>query len=496
MTLVRPSLDYTAKDFDALRARLFNIIPSAFPEWTDVQVANFGNLLVELFAWVGDVLLFYQDNQAQESRWSSALLRRSILSMIKMVGYQPVGAVAARAQLTVRLNATPAGSVTINVGDLFTTVDASNLVQFQVMQSAVIAAGANPPVAFVTVEHSKPAIEEYVSNGLPNQSLLLNGTPYLAQSLVITGVEGQYAVVDDFLSSTAQDRHFTLTTDESLRVKVTFGDGISGSIPAGTLALTYKTGGGSVGNVASGAIQKPLQTYYDSLNNPVSVRVTNVAKATGGVDVQTLESIREAVPRSLRTLTRTVGREDFETNALRVPGVARALMLTKDQKSSIPENQGYLYLVPTGGGMATVDLTSAVVDMITTKYPKTVTFKPTVLTAQYLQVNVSTVIHLRTGAVPSVVSKAVKDAVVAFFAIAAADGSRNNLMDFGYYLDGAIAWSDVFNVIRDTRGVRKVDDGVGNLLLNGEADDLVVPLEKFPTLGTVTVIDALSGIAI
>lgn len=496
MTLVRPALDYTAKDFDALRARLFNIIPSAFPEWTDTQVANFGNVLVELFAWVGDVLLFYQDNQARESRWTSALLRRSILSMIKMVGYQPTGALAARAQLTIRLAASPLGSVTINVGDIFTTLDASNLVAFQVVEAVVIAAGANPPVAFVTVEHSKPFIEQYVSSGLPNQSFLLSGNPYLAGSLSIVGVDGPYTVVDDFLSSTAQDRHYTLTTDESLRAKVSFGDGIGGSIPVGTLAITYKTGGGSAGNVASGAIQKPLTTYYDSLSSPVTLRATNVAKASGGVDVQTLESIRESVPRSLRTVTRTVGREDFETNAVRVPGVARALMLTRDQKASVPENQGYLYLVPTGGGIATLDLTSAVLDMITTKYPKTVTFKPTVLTAIYLPVNVSTVVHLTKGAVPAVVSAAVKAAISKFFALTAADGSRNNLMDFGYYLDGAIAWSDVFNEIRDTRGVRKVDDGVGNLLLNGEADDLVVPVERFPTIGTITVIDAATSSAI
>jgi hypothetical protein len=37
---------------------------------------------------------------------------------------------------------------------------------------------------------------------------------------------------------------------------------------------------------------------------------------------------------------------------------------------------------------------------------------------------------------------------------------------------GEIAWSDVFNVIRDTEGVRKIGDRQGDLKLNGLAADI------------------------
>jgi hypothetical protein len=63
-------------------------------------------------------------------------------------------------------------------------------------------------------------------------------------------------------------------------------------------------------------------------------------------------------------------------------------------------------------------------------------------------------------------------------------------------MDGAIAWSDVFNVIRDIPGVRKIDDGLGNLSMNGESDDLVIPPERFPLLNSVVVIDAATGAAL
>jgi hypothetical protein len=152
MTLIRPSLDYTDKDFDSVRDRLFNIIPSAFPDWTDLQIANFGNLLVELFAFTSDVLTFYQDNQAKESRWSSAQLKRSMLALAKLVGFQPTGAAAATATLTLRLAASPIGSVTISPGDQFRTLDVAEPVVFQALYTTVIAPGADPAVAFITVE--------------------------------------------------------------------------------------------------------------------------------------------------------------------------------------------------------------------------------------------------------------------------------------------------------------------------------------------------------
>lgn len=494
---LQPSLDYTNKDFDALRDRLFNIIPSAFPEWTDRQVADFGNLLVELFAFVGDVIGFYQDNQANESRWTSARLRRSLLAMIKLIGYVPPGAAAATTDLTVQLAASPVGSVTIDAGDLFRTLDAANPVVFQALGSVTIPAHADPATALVPVENSLPANDLIQSTELPNQEYTLGYAPYLDGSLTIEAVNGSYELVNDFLSSGATDRHATVTVDENDRAIVRFGDGLLGAIPSvGAITFTYKTGGGSRGKVIAGAISKAEKSYTDSFGNPVVMSVTNLNKAAGGAERQTVEGIRGAAPRSLRVLTRTVGREDYEIVALKVAGVARALMMTADEKLSVLENSGELYLVPTGGGVVSSPIIDAVRTKITVDYPHTLTFRPIILAAKYLTIDVVTRIHLKKGAAPGTVGPAVRKSVEDFFAITNADGSNNASIDFGYYLDGSLAWADVFNVIRDTAGVRKIDDGLANLTLNGSADDVEIQPEEFPILGTVTVIDAVTGVAL
>jgi hypothetical protein len=92
MALLAENLDYTDKDFDALRSRLFNLISSVYPTWSDRNVANFGNMLIECFAFVGDVLGFYQDNQAAESRWSAARQRKNLIALAKLIGFTPEGA--------------------------------------------------------------------------------------------------------------------------------------------------------------------------------------------------------------------------------------------------------------------------------------------------------------------------------------------------------------------------------------------------------------------
>lgn len=494
--MIRPSLDYTSKDFDALRDRLFNLIPSAFPQWTDRQVADFGNLLVEMFAFCGDVLGFYQDNQANESRWTTARLRRSMIAMAKMITYVPQGASAASTDLTIQLATPPVGHVDIAIGDTFKTLDAANPVTFQAVSSATIAAGSDPPTAVVTIENSEPAEDIVQSTDLPNQAYTLQQGPYLDGSLAISAADGSYALVDDFLTSTASDHHATVAVDENDKAKVVFGDGLRGSIPTGAITFDYKTGGGSAGNVVAGAIAKANNSYADNLGNPVSLSVTNLSRASGGLERQTVEGIRTGGPRSLRALTRTVGREDYEINALRVPGLARALMMSSDEKPSVLENNGELYLVPAGGGDASQALKDAVAAMITTTYPKTITFRVALFTASYLVVNIATRVHLTAGALPAVVGPAIRAALAAFFAITNADGAQNAEINFGYYLEGALAWSDVFNAIRDTTGVRKVDDGLGNLTMNGSASDLDVLQQQFPVLGTVTIVDAVTGQAL
>lgn len=500
MTLIPPSLDYTDKDHDALALRLQNLIRSVFPQWTDFAVGNFGNILLGLYAFVGDVLCFYQDNQALESRIATSEQRKNMLALVKLLGYRPSTASAATVDETFALAAVPVGSVTFPTGTKVKTAAVTDPVAFQLLAPLTIPGGASPPTATATVEHSETFVEMFAATGLADQEIVLFRTPYLDGTADVSAGNGAYVEVDSFLESGSADRHYVTAVDQNDQVTARFGNGINGAIPTGTISAIYRVGGGEGGNVEASSLVKLEGSYTDAFGNPVTVAVTNPLPATGGTDRETVNEIRANAPESLRTLTRTVAREDYEINARRVSGVARALMLTSDQHIGISENSGMLFVIPAGGGLPSSGLKAAVLTMVTETYPNTVTFHVDVMGPIYKAISVRAVVYLRQGTTATTVKAAIEGALATWFAVSNPDGTPNENVDFGYNLKdaygapaGEIAWSDVFNVVRDVTGVRKVDEGPTGFLLNGVRSDVAIDPQEFPTLGTVTLINGDTG---
>ena len=502
-SIVPASLDYTDKDFSSLRLRLQALVRSVFPQWTDQNTASFGNLLLELYAFVGDVLTFYQDNQAREARLVTATQRKNVINLAKMLGYAPQGATAAIASETLTLSAPPVAQVLIPQGTLVLTANITTPVAFQLTADAVFASGLSPPVVTVDVENSATAIDTFDSTGLPAQAFVLSKTPYLDGATTIAAGDGSYTEVDNFLASGPMDRNFTVVVDQVDRATIVFGDGISGSIPSGSIAVTYKTGGGAIGNVEPGSINRLQGTFADDNGNPVTIVATNLQKAEGGLDRQTVAQIQVSAPASLTANTRTVSRPDYEINALRVPGVARALMTTSNEDPAVPENSGILYIVPVGGGLAPSSLLAAVLTMVTVTYPNTLTFKVTPQVASYAPINLFVRVYKQKGLLGSQVALNLRTTLAAYFAIQNPDGTPNTRIDFGAnYLDAngvsspSFALGPLFDALEETAGVRKLGGQATDFLLNGAHQDVVLAPKQFPTLGTVTLIDGDTGATI
>jgi hypothetical protein len=146
MSLLGQSTDYADRDFDSLRLRLQSLVRSVFPDWTDFNVASFGNLLLELYTFVvGDVLAYYQDNRARESRLPTTTQRKNLLALCKLLGFQPAGARAASVDVVFTLAAPPAADVTIPKGTLVRTASVTQALAFQLRSDVVSTAGATPP---------------------------------------------------------------------------------------------------------------------------------------------------------------------------------------------------------------------------------------------------------------------------------------------------------------------------------------------------------------
>jgi hypothetical protein len=162
VALLPPSLDMTDKDFDALRVRLIALARSVFPDWSDFAVASFGNVLLELYAFVGDVVGYYLDNQARESRLVTATQRKNVIALARMLGYKLHGARAATAQIVFSLARVASAEVRIPAGTMVRTREVTEPVRFQLLADVVIPAGALQAIG--VVESSKTYVKAVHTN--------------------------------------------------------------------------------------------------------------------------------------------------------------------------------------------------------------------------------------------------------------------------------------------------------------------------------------------
>src|SRR4051794_3271705 len=259
-----PAIDYTDKDYASLRRALLDLAAYRLPEWTDRSPADLGVLLVDLFAYMGDVLSYYQDRLASEAYLDTAVERRSVLHLLRLIGYELAGPVAASAELDLAFNAPGAGQptvVTVPQGAQFGVRPVPGATTaaptFEYLGAGLAVDLAGPQVTAradgklvlprLPVRHSRSVVGEVLGSptGEPNQRFALGASPVQVDTLVVTVDEGAgpvtwtrranlaYHVDDDgqVVPSSADSRDYSVQVDENGTASVVFGDGVFGRRP-------------------------------------------------------------------------------------------------------------------------------------------------------------------------------------------------------------------------------------------------------------------------
>ncbi|MCA1634282.1 MAG: putative baseplate assembly protein [Acidobacteria bacterium] len=96
-----PDIDYLAKDYGSFRQLIFDRLSLVMPDWKERHVPDIGVALVELFAYVGDYLSYFQDAVATEAYLDTARRRISVRRHARLVDYRMHEGCNARAWVTV-----------------------------------------------------------------------------------------------------------------------------------------------------------------------------------------------------------------------------------------------------------------------------------------------------------------------------------------------------------------------------------------------------------
>ena len=317
------------------------------------------------------------------------------------------------------------------------------------------------------------------SDGTPNQTFQVTNTPavLLPTPLTVTNPDGTtvtitdlrleidegqgfivWQEVEDFFSSGPNDAVYMFDRNSGV---VTLGSGDHGRIPvanptnpsANVVARSYRSGGGSQGNVGAKTITQILTTVQ-SINGAI-----NIQPATGGTDEETVADAKLRAPLALQSQGRAVTDDDFVYLATQAPGanVARALALPL-YHPDFPNGQipGVVTVVVVPNSPApnptpnqtTLQAVGAYLDV-----HRLLTCEVYVVGPVYRKVKVEVQLIVDNGSDLATVQNAVVAALDTFFSPLAGgeDGT-------GWPFGGEIYYSDLYRVILDTPGVERIQD--------------------------------------
>ena len=355
------SIDYTSRDYYALREELINLVKlrvnqDATNQWTGDNPSDFGLALIEAFAYVGDIVNFYIDRIANESYLPTATQRKNLLNLAELYGYTPTG--YRSALLQVRFSNSAATQQVIPVGTqvtasvvcndvveevIFTTVEAATVPAAVggVAGQATVYASHGESVTLRTSSLANPSDPNDIageligtSDGTATQEFLLSENQVVEGSVSIFVRRGDiyepWTEVLHLSDYGPSDAVYELSIDENNFVIVRFGDGISGAIPPNLspIKATYTVGGGTIGNISTGLVTEiyrvPGLTDTQAAALNATVDVTNITVGVGGAEPEDNRSIRTNATKAITALNRAVSLDDYSSLALNVTNVGKA----------------------------------------------------------------------------------------------------------------------------------------------------------------------------
>jgi hypothetical protein len=340
-------IDYTSRDFAALKADLINLIKTRTEtNWDPTDYSDLGNVLVETFAYMGDIMSHYLDRVANETAIDTAIKTDTLLAFARLYDYKPSGPTPA--SLYVNFTNTSDSPIDIPIG---TQVMAAlsygpfTQVYFETTQS-VTALASNASISILckegkTVNTDRADLIDATynkalpanlgtSNGSADQRFTITDVGVIDNSITVYVGQGAafapWFYVESLLEYGPNESVFTTERNSDGTVTVIFGDGTNGSVPsAGQLiSSVYKSSVGVIGNISASQISEI--TFVPGNIDPEVLsyfEVGNSLPASGGADADKTDQLRSKIKSAIKSRSRAVTLKDYADLAALVPQVGK-----------------------------------------------------------------------------------------------------------------------------------------------------------------------------
>lgn len=350
---ITPYADFAGRDYTATFERLLALLQTEVPLLTDLNHSDAGISLLRLLARESDQLAFYLDEAFQEGFIELCRYKQSLLDLAKLVGYPPKLAATASVTLTLT-RASGTGDIPIPQYSAFSRSDG---ITYLTTEAVTLLDGNDT----ITVEAQEGTLVELTLETDDfdvvdrSESYKYNlGAGVAAYTLTMEHDDPavEWSEVESFWRSQTTDYHFLLElyADKWNEVPDTVFLVVGPcGVPADDMTVKFIRTSGADGNCGYGTITG----VPGALTGQITC--TNAASATGGAATETIEQLRERIPRVTRTQRRAVTTYDYEALVESISGVLHCQAIDRNWGSEWPHMYVTLFVVPDGGGpMSTI----------------------------------------------------------------------------------------------------------------------------------------------
>lgn len=313
-------LKVTELDFDSIKTNLKDFLRQQ-SEFQDYDFEGSGlSILLDILAYNTHYNAYYLNMLANESFLDTSLLRNSVVSHAKKLGYTPRSARSSRAIVNVTINSgnsTP-GTSTIARGTNFVSnlIDGTSFNFTTTQDYTVSKTGTNFVFNNVELYEGQLTTYNYLHSQLSNPKQIIQIPDYDVDTskLVVTvrptvsNTEVTvYTLATEVTSVSSTDEVYYLQEGTDGKYEIYFGNDIFGkSLPDGSVvSLRYIVTNGSLPNSSNNFVSVSLIDGYSN------IVVDSVSSASGGSGRETVDEIKFAAPLQNIAQNRAVTKNDY-----------------------------------------------------------------------------------------------------------------------------------------------------------------------------------------
>ena len=197
-------IKYVAREFSDYRQELVEFSKNYFPDsYNDFSPTSPGMMFIEMAAYVGDVLSFYQDTQLQETFLQYAKDPANLYSMAYMMGYTPKSTTAAEVTLDISQKVSAISTTNAPNWNDALVVDENAIVNSTSFGNSKFFVQDKVDFSYSSSLDPTDVVISQISNGIPSEFLLTKKVK--AFSGTVKTLTQTYTTAEKFSTITIED---------------------------------------------------------------------------------------------------------------------------------------------------------------------------------------------------------------------------------------------------------------------------------------------------